>query len=273
MFGKLLKHEFRATARIAAPLCGMMLALAVLAGMVLRFWGDLPSGGFSTAGNAIIILYGMSLFAVSVGIFIILMQRYKQNFFGDEGYLTRTLPVSEHALLLSKLLTALVWLMIAGMLMALSVLIAGGLTGELSWRALREFMDALRYHLPQISVGVWVHTILGTLGGGLFVMLLFYATVTISQNFRKHKFLYYVMILVIAVILLRLMSLINGAVSGVFDGIVRTNSSVGIIGGADGPTAIYVTSGAPLGLIELYLSNVVLYFLTWAFLKYRPNLE
>ena len=81
------------------------------------------------------------------------------------------------------------------------------------------------------------------------------------------------MILVIAVILLRLMSLINGAVSGVFDGIVHTNSSVGVIGGADGPTAIYVTSGAPLGLIELYLSNVVLYFLTWAFLKYRPNLE
>lgn len=273
MFGKLLKHEFHATARIAAPLCGMMLALAVLAGMVLRFWGDLPSGGFSTAGNAIIILYGMSLFAVSVGIFVILMQRYKQNFFGDEGYLTRTLPVSEHALLLSKLLTALVWLMIAGVLMALSVFIAGGLTGELSWRALREFMDALRYHLPRISAGVWVHTILGTLGGAVFVMLLFYAVATISQNFRKHKFLYYVMILVIAVILLRLLSLINGAVSGVFDGMVRTNSSVGVIGGADGPTAIYVTSGAPLGLIELYLSNVVLYFLTWAFLKYRPNLE
>ena len=274
MFGKLVKHEFHATARFALPLCGMMLALAVLAGMVLRFWGDLPSGGFSTAGNAIIILYGMSLFAVSVGIFVILMQRYKQNFFGDEGYLTRTLPVSEHALLLSKLLVALVWLMIAGVLMALSVFIAGGLTGELSWRTLREFMDAVRYHLPRVSAGVWAHSILGTLGGAVFIMLLFYAIATISQNFRKHKFLYYVMLLVIAVILLRLLSLINGAVSGVFDGMVRANSSVGIIGGADGPTAIYVTGGARwVGLIELYVFDVILYFLTWAFLKFRPNLE
>ena len=272
MFGKLIQHEFRATARIALPLCGMMLALAVLAGMVLRFWGDLPSGGFSTAGNAIIILYGMSLFAVSVGIFVILMQRYKQNFFGDEGYLTRTLPVSEHALLLSKLLTALVWLAVAGVLMALSVFVAGGLTGELSWHNLSKFMDALRYYLPHISAGVWAHTILGALGSAVFIMLLFYAVATISQNFRKHKFLYYVMILVIAVLLLRLLNLINGAVSGVFEDMVRTNGSVGIIGGADGPTSIYVTSGSPLGLIELYLSDAVLYFLTWAFLKYRTNL-
>ena len=96
-------------------------------------------------------------------------------------------------------------------LMALSVFIAGGLTGELSWRTLREFMDAVRYHLPRVSAGVWAHSILGTLGGAVFIMLLFYAIATISQNFRKHKFLYYVMLLVIAVILLRLLSLINGA--------------------------------------------------------------
>lgn len=275
MFGKLVKHEFHATARFALPLCGMMLALAVLAGMVLRFWGDLPSGAFSTAGNAIIILYGMSLFAVSVGIFVILMQRYKQNFFGDEGYLTRTLPVGEHALLLSKLLVALVWLMIAGVLMTLSVFIAGGLTGEFTWSDMHDVMDALRYHLLRVNAGVWVYTILATLGGALFVTLLFYAISTISQNFRKHKFLYYVMILVIAVILLRLLSFINLVLDGMFqDMIYQTNSSVGIIGGADGPTAIYVTGSAHwVGLIELYLSDAVLYFLTWAFLKFRPNLE
>ena len=275
MFGKLVKHEFHATARFALPLCGMMLALAVLAGMVLRFWGDLPSGAFSTAGNAIIILYGMSLFAVSVGIFVILMQRFKQNLFGNEGYLTRTLPVSVHGLLLSKLLVAVCWYIAAGVLMMLSMAIAGGLTGEFTWSDMSDVMDALRYHLLRVNAGVWVYTILATLGGALFVTLLFYAISTISQNFRKHKFLYYVMILVIAVILLRLLSFINLALDGMFkDMMYKTNSSVGIIGGADGPTAIYVTGSAHwVGLIELYLSDAVLYFLTWAFLKFRPNLE
>ena len=271
MFGKLLKHEFHATGRIALPLCGGMLALSLLSGMVLRFWGVLRDGWQGMTGQAIIILYGMSLFAVSIGIFVILMQRYKQNFFGSEGYLTRTLPVGEHALLHSKLLTALCWSVVSGLLMALSVLFAGGLTGEFSWSDLRDIMNVA----PQIGADVWVYTLLATLGGAGFITLLFYAIATISQNFRKHKFLYYVMILVIAVILLRLLSFINLALDSVFqDMMYRTSSSVGIIGGADGPTSIYVTGGTRwAGLIELYLGNVLLYFLTWGFLTKRPNLE
>ena len=271
MFGKLLKHEFHATARIAAPLCGMMLALAVLAGMVLRFWGDLPSGGFSTAGNAIIILYGMSLFAVSVGIFIILMQRYKQNFFGDEGYLTRTLPVSEHALLLAKLFVAVCWYLATGALMALSVIIAGALSGEASWSGVRELFEALRYYLPRVSAADAAYAVLSTLGCMLLVTLLFYATATISQNFRKHRLLYCFMAFVIFIALARLLIGLNFLMEARL--LSPVSPSAGIIGGADGPTAIYVTSGAPLGLIELYLSNAALYVLTWAFLKYRPNLE
>lgn len=275
MFGKLLKHEFHATGRFALPLCGMMLALAVLSGLVLRFWDAFRNDWQGMTGQAILILYGMSLFAVSIGIFVILMQRFKQNLFGNEGYLTRTLPVSEHGLLLSKLLVAVCWYIAAGVLMMLSMAIAGGLTGEFTWSDMSDVMDALRYHLLRVNAGVWVYTILATLGGALFVTLLFYAISTISQNFRKHKFLYYVMILVIAVILLRLLSFINLALDGMFqDMMYQTNSSVGIIGGADGPTAIYVTGSAHwVGLIELYLSDAVLYFLTWAFLKFRPNLE
>ena len=270
MFGKLVKHEFHATARIALPLCGMMLALAVLAGMVLRFWGDLPSGGFSTAGNAIIILYGMSLFAVSVGIFVILMQRYKQNFFGDEGYLTRTLPVSEHALLLSKLFVAVCWYLATGALMALSVIIAGALSGEASWSGVRELLEALRYDLPRVSAADAAYAVLSTLGSMLLVTLLFYAVATIAQNFNKHRLLYYFMVILIFIALIRLLAVFNLIFTA---RVMEPMGGVGIIGGADGPTAIYVTSGAPLGLIELYLSNVVLYVLTWAFLKYRPNLE
>ena len=269
MFGKLLKHEFRATARIAAPLCGMMLALAVLAGMVLRFWGDL-SGGFERAGSVIIILYGMSVFAVAIGIFIILMQRYKQNFFGDEGYLTRTLPVSVHELLLSKLLVAVLWYLATCAMMALSVLIAGALSGEASWSGVRELFKDLSFLLRSISAADVAHVMLSTLGSMLLVTLLFYAVATIAQNFNKHRLLYYFMVILIFIALIRLLAVFNLIFTA---RVMEPVGGVGVIGGADGPTAIYVTSGAPLGLIELYLSNVALYVLTWAFLKYRPNLE
>ena len=271
MFGKLVKHEFHATARIALPLCGMMLALAVLAGMVLRFWGDLPSGGFSTAGNAIIILYGMSVFAVAIGIFIILMQRYKQNFFGDEGYLTRTLPASEHALLLSKLLVAVLWYLATCAMMALSVIIAGALSGEASWSGVRELLGELSFLLRSISAADVAHVTLSTLGSMLLVTLLFYAVATIAQNFNKHRLLYYFMVILIFIALVRLLAVFNLIFTA---RVMEPMGGVGIIGGADGPTAIYVTgSHAWMGFVELYLGNVLLYFLTWAFLKYRPNLE
>ena len=274
MFGKLLKHEFHATGRIALPLCGMMLALSLLSGMVLRFWGVLQDGWQGMTGQAIIILYGMSLFAVSIGIFVILMQRYKQNFFGSEGYLTRTLPVGEHALLLSKLLTALCWYVVSGLLMALSVLFAGGLTGEFSWSDLRDIMNVA----SQALTSIWVYTLLATLGGAVFITLLFYAVATIAQNFSKHRLLYYFMVVVIFLALLRLVFGFNDLFYAAVNSIGAIGStdggSIGIIGGADGPTAIYVTGGTRwAGLIELYLGNVLLYFLTWGFLTKRPNLE
>ena len=271
MLGKLMKHEFRATGRVALPLCGMMLALAVLTGLVLRFWGVLQDGWQGMTGNAIIILYGMSLFAVAVGIFVILMQRFKQNLFGSQGYLTRTLPVNVHELLLSKLLTAVCWYLAAGVLMALSVLIAGGLAGEVALSDMGDVMDALRYHLPRIGAGEIVRGILNMLGSAAFLTLLFYAVATIAQNFSKHRLLYYFMVVVIFIALVRLSVGLNLLLETRLLGSVY--HGVGIIGGADGPTSIYVTSGFPLGLIELYISDVVLYFLTWAFLKYRPNLE
>lgn len=268
MFGKLLKHEFHATGRVALPLCGMMLVLAVLTGLVLRFWGVLRDGWQGMTGQAIIILYGMSLFAVSIGIFVILMQRFKQNLFGSQGYLTRTLPVSEHGLLLSKLLTAVCWYVVSGVLMALSVLFAGGLTGEFSWSDLRDIMNVA----SQAHTSVWVYTLLATLGGAGFITLLFYAVATIAQNFSRHRLLYYFMVVVIFIVLVRLLTVLN--LLFVAQTYNSMSSNVGIIGGADGPTAIYVTGGAHwVGLIELYVFDVVLYFLTWAFLKFRPNLE
>ena len=54
MLVKLMKHEFHATGRVSLPLCGVMLALSVVAGMALRFTRQsrARSGGSarSTAG-------------------------------------------------------------------------------------------------------------------------------------------------------------------------------------------------------------------------------
>ncbi len=277
MFGKLLKHEFRATGRIGLPLCGIMIVLSVVAGMALRFWGASQKyGWWERAGSMVIVLYGMSVFAVAIGIFIVLMQHYKRNLLGDEGYLMRTLPVSIHELLLSKLVVALLWYVASMVLIGLSFLFVGAFSGALKAEYFSDvrIWDALRRFLAELDPVFVIKLLLGYLGGMALCTLLFYADFTLSQTFSKYKLLYNVMGVVIFILLLRLIFAINGALStGIQSGL-----NVGVIGGPDGPTQFYVNHGpggisAWIGLIELYVSSAALYFLTWAFLKYRPNLE
>ncbi len=278
MLGKLMKHEFRATGRVGLPLCGIMLALSVLAGMTLRFWdGRENAAWWDRTGSIIITLYGMSIFAVAVGVFIVLMQHYKRNLLGDEGYLMRTLPASTHELLLSKLFVALLWYVGAAVLIGLSSLLAVALSGKMDIEEFRKGMEMLRTLLSRSDAGMWLSAILGGIGGMALFTLLFYADFTLSQTFSKHKVLYNVAGVVIFLTLLRLLFSFNGFLDSALFHSVRSVSSpadVGIIGGADGPTAIFVASRpAWIPIIELYLGNAALYFLTWAFLKYRPNIE
>ena len=282
MLGKLMKHEFRATGRFGLPLCGIMIALSAIAGMTLRFWDNGQYGLWEEAGSLLFVLYGLSILAVAIGVFIILIQHFKRNLLGDEGYLMRTLPVSMHELLLSKLFVALLWYAVSTLLIILSVLLVGVFSGEVDWAFFRDInWRMLREALSQLDASFWISLALWIVGSMALFTLLCYADLTLSQTFGKHRVLYGVAAVVILIVLLRLIFGLNSILDDlVFDPLIHaarnTGSSLGVIGGADGPTAIIVTSVGYhniVGLIELYLANIGLYFLTWAFLKYRPNLE
>ena len=282
MLGKLMKHEFRATGRFGLPLCGIMLALSVVAGMTERFWENNRNGWWEEAGTLVVILYGLSILAVAIGVFIILIQHFKRNLLGDEGYLMRTLPVSIHELLLSKLFVALLWYIAATLFIIVSGLLAATVSGAWSMKWLRDadFWRALRDALAALDAAFWISVVLWAVGTMALFTLLCYADLTLSQTFGKHRILYGVVTVVVFILLLRLVFGLNSILDAlIFDPLlstVKSANSIGVIGGADGPTAIVVTHVGYrniIGLIELYLANIGLYFLTWAFLKYRPNLE
>ncbi len=274
MLGKLMKHEFRATGRVALPLCGVMLALSLIAGMTMRFWdGRENSAWWEHVGALIILLYSISLFAVGIGIFILLMQHFKRNLLGDEGYLMRTLPVSVHELLLSTLFVALLWYIAAGVLIMLSFFFLGLLSGQVPLDELDGLWDAVRRALASTDAGFWIGTALELFGALMLFTLLFYADFALSQAFSKHRVLYHIMAVVIFIALLRLLFSVNGLLDHTLFRVSNSGGSAGIIGGADGPTAIFVRRDFGIELIELYLLDVGLYFLTWAALKLRPNIE
>ncbi len=272
MLGKLMKHEFRATGRIGLPLCGVMLALSVVAGITLRFWdGKENSGWWETAIPIVMMLYSISIFAVAIGIFILLMQHYKRNLLEDEGYLMRTLPVSTHQLLLSKLFVALLWYVASAVLIGLSFLAVGAVSGMLPEIRATDGWNVLRRFLAELDAGFVISAVLMMLGGMTLFTLLFYADFTLSQTFSKHKPLYNIVFVVIFILLLRAFLAFNG-VLGLEVYRTAHGGSMTVTGPGE-PVDVFIRRDVGIELIELYLFNVGLYFLTWAVLKFRPNLE
>lgn len=102
MLGKLLKYEFKSTARIFLPLYAMLLVVAIINGFFIN------SEVFNIQG-LLMTIFGSLLIALFVITVVVLVQRFSKNLLGDEGYLMFTLPVKSSSILLSKYLVALLW--------------------------------------------------------------------------------------------------------------------------------------------------------------------
>ena len=199
MLGKLMKHEFRATARIMLPVMGAMAALALLANLSIRGLAgnlsDVPM--LKILFTLIIIFFGAAVVATVVMSLVIMVSRFYRNLLKDEGYLMFTLPVSVHELIWSKLIVSLVWFLATGLLiflvMALMALNLSHTNLEMILKQLPSWSEIIGW-LDQAGVRgqvitFLVQTVLGTLTGILAACLHFYAAMALGHMFSKDKVL------------------------------------------------------------------------------------
>lgn len=130
MFAKLLKHEWRATRGVIGLLCVIILISGLTIGCVshfmvrteLRQGADVVPDGFGVAVMTeesgisdttlviCVLLMTAGIIAVAVcvaGSCFFVVYRFYKRCFTDEGYLTFTLPVSNHQILLSSILNCI----------------------------------------------------------------------------------------------------------------------------------------------------------------------
>ena len=125
MLGKLIKHEFRATGRLMAPLFGALLLLAVFSRVANQILQQVPNPTrvLYIVSVLLAIVYVLAGLGVMVFSTVLMIKRFHQNFLTDEGYLMFTLPTSVHSLLWSKLITAALFFIFTFLAEALSVAI------------------------------------------------------------------------------------------------------------------------------------------------------
>ena len=118
MLGKLLKYDSKSLSKLIFPISlAAILATALGCGLI-AFMNVTVANSANT--NVIDVVLNMTcgmmiffcvlaLIAFGIAVQIVLIQRYYTSFFTDEGYLTFTLPVSAHSLLISKTISAVLF--------------------------------------------------------------------------------------------------------------------------------------------------------------------
>lgn len=114
-----MKYEFKATGRVYGGLYLAILAAAALLGAFFRV-PDMVSN-FPIA--AVTIVYMMLCVAIAAITVLTIIQRFTRNLLGREGYLMHTLPVTPAQLILSKLISSMVWLLCSILVIALSLFV------------------------------------------------------------------------------------------------------------------------------------------------------
>lgn len=150
MFAKLLKYEWRATRGMLGLLSLICLSAALLGGLAMRYlvWvSELDS-----QANVLIVLSVLTMiFAfIAIGVCAVAMElytvwRFYRSRFTDEGYLTFTLPVTAHQILLSSYVNCIIGIICMAAALCVSYLVLL----LLGFSALENFFPSLWQVLPE----------------------------------------------------------------------------------------------------------------------------
>ena len=191
MLKKLLKHEFRATARIYGGLYLALLAVSVLFGASIRGWNGTNSDAYSTAVGLLSLAYTAVLIGTAVVTVMTIVRRFYSNLLGREGYLMHTLPVTEAQLVGAKLISGTVWsvcsIFAAGLsfgILAILMMAEIDLLDQLPW-----MLSQLREAFARYDMAFW-ETMLFS-GLVCFVRMVsaiacIYAACMVGHQFKNH---------------------------------------------------------------------------------------
>ena len=287
MLKQLLKYEFKATKRLYFGLYLALALLSVVLGVTFRQEHALAhSTNFQNLQVILMIVYVSVILAIAVLCFVNTVQRFCRNLLGREGYLMHTLPVTETQLILSKLLTSMVWVLCSGFVgvVCITVMVSIGVFdpetfGTVNWDSWKQLWGML---YGELGAKFWVAmawTILINLARLASLILCVYAACMIAHQFKKQT-------MVAGILAFIGMNIVENQI----DKLLGTNDAalfvdvtyklVDVSGVSEGaPVMHYITAAFGQGASCLFCFvftaaiAAVYFFLTRWLMKHKLNLE
>lgn len=199
MFGKLVKYDFKAIGKWYLGLLAITAVIAAITGMSFGSFvhqinraSEVSSNfnnpfGYNIALPLLIFILFALIFAVTLACFAIVVRHFYRDIYSRRGYLTMTLPVSSHTIILSKLLVSVLLFLLTYLSLILSFVLF--VLPFIPWSDLSPEVWAQFAKALSDSFGFMSQQAISSLFGIVQTVLTIYLAISLGQLFTNHRVL------------------------------------------------------------------------------------
>lgn len=255
MFWNLVRYEFKNVNKWYLALYAAVLVLSVLIGMQGHYYNYVS---FKDSQPVLLfflaLVFGGLMITLGISTIFLIIKRFKGSVYDRQGYLTLTLPVSEHHIITAKLVGAFIWSILSSTVLALSAFIIVTITVP-EWISNSELIPLVGTFLPQLSL-MGVSFLLNTISG----ILCIYLAISIGQLFNEYR-------TALAVAAYIGIQIVIGFIEVFFN--TSTNFYINSLAGFN--DNFYM--GASVGIVEELIFIAIFYLGTYYILRNKVNLQ
>ena len=255
MFWNLVRYEFKNVNKWYLALYAAVLVLSVLIGMQGHYYNYVS---FKDSQPVLLfflaLVFGGLMITLGISTIFLIIKRFKGSVYDRQGYLTLTLPVSEHHIITAKLVGAFIWSILSSTVLALSAFIIVTITVP-EWISNSELIPLVGTFLPQLSL-MGVSFLLNTISE----ILCIYLAISIGQLFNEYR-------TALAVVAYIGIKIVIGFIELFFN--TSTNFYVNSLAGFN--DNFYM--GASIGIVEELIFIAIFYLGTYYILRNKVNLQ
>ena len=255
MFWNLVRYEFKNVNKWYLALYVAVLVLSVPIGMQGHYYNYVS---FKDSQPVLLfflaLVFGGLMITLGISTIFLIIKRFKGSVYDRQGYLTLTLPVSEHHIITAKLVGAFIWSILSSTVLALSAFIIVTITVP-EWISNSELIPLVGTFLPQLSL-MGISFLLNTISG----ILCIYLAISIGQLFNEYR-------TALAIVAYIGIQIVIGFVEVFFN--TSTNFYVNSLAGFN--DNFYM--GASIGIVEELIFIAIFYLGTYYILRNKVNLQ
>ena len=255
MFWNLVRYEFKNVNKWYLALYAAVLVLSALIGIQAQTYNNLP---VKESKPLLLIflatVFGGLMITLGISTIFLIIKRFKGSVYDRQGYLTLTLPVSEHHIITTKLIGAFIWSLIstAVLLLCIYIILLSTNSDEVQLSILLSFIGE---HFTGFGLTV-LSFLLSTISG----ILCIYLAISIGQLFNEYR-------TALAVVAYIGIQIVVGFI-GVF---FNTSANFYVNSLAEFNDNFYM--GASTGILEELIFIAIFYLGTYYILRNKVNLQ